>query len=191
MQKASPPASNPLLVLLDLINSPLLLFSDDGHVVFANQAAKQLDSRPALVLGSDPHVRELVKAIAQGKIVTHNELRVEALSDNGIAQLLCRCAPKPIAGLVAMAVSEWVIEDDNTQAGHPVAAQRLSLQEIMELIKGDLVPPIQQVLAQPGQVIFAQVNQLIHARGWQVKELDVERGRLDEVFRSLTRGEVA
>ena len=47
------------------------------------------------------------------------------------------------------------------------------------------------VLAQPGQVIFAQVNQLIHARGWQVKELDVERGRLDEVFRSLTRGEVA
>ena len=47
------------------------------------------------------------------------------------------------------------------------------------------------VLAQPGQVIFAQVNQMIHARGWQVKELDVERGRLDEVFRSLTRGEVA
>ena len=47
------------------------------------------------------------------------------------------------------------------------------------------------ILAHPGQVIFAQVNQLIHARGWQVKELDVERGRLDEVFRSLTRGEVA
>ena len=47
------------------------------------------------------------------------------------------------------------------------------------------------ILAQPGQVIFAQVNQLIHARGWQIQELDVERGRLDEVFRSLTRGEVA
>ena len=47
------------------------------------------------------------------------------------------------------------------------------------------------LLAAPGQVIFPQVNELIRQRGWQVKELDVERGRLDEVFRSLTRGEAA
>jgi ABC-2 type transport system ATP-binding protein len=45
------------------------------------------------------------------------------------------------------------------------------------------------VLAQPGQVIFPQVNALITQQGWVVKELDVERGRLDEVFRNLTRGE--
>lgn len=47
------------------------------------------------------------------------------------------------------------------------------------------------VLALPGQVIFPQVNALIHQRGWLVEELDVERGRLDEVFRTLTRGEAA
>ncbi|MDM8349330.1 ATP-binding cassette domain-containing protein [Pseudomonas sp. sp1636] len=46
------------------------------------------------------------------------------------------------------------------------------------------------VLAKPGEVIFAQVNALIAQRGWRVKELNVERGRLDEVFRRLTRGEV-
>ncbi|WP_372865971.1 ATP-binding cassette domain-containing protein, partial [Pseudomonas sp.] len=46
------------------------------------------------------------------------------------------------------------------------------------------------VLAKPGEVIFAQVNALIVQRGWRVKELNVERGRLDEVFRRLTRGEV-
>jgi ABC-2 type transport system ATP-binding protein len=46
------------------------------------------------------------------------------------------------------------------------------------------------VLAKPGEVIFPQVNALIVQRGWRVKELNVERGRLDEVFRSLTRGEV-
>ena len=45
------------------------------------------------------------------------------------------------------------------------------------------------VLAQPGQVIFPQVNGLIGQRGWAIKELNVERGRLDEVFRTLTRGE--
>ncbi|WP_068829346.1 ABC transporter ATP-binding protein [Pseudomonas sp. BMS12] len=47
------------------------------------------------------------------------------------------------------------------------------------------------LLAKPGEVIFSQVNELIRQRGWQVKELDVERGRLDEVFRTLTRGEAA
>ncbi|MCQ4348514.1 ATP-binding cassette domain-containing protein [Pseudomonas stutzeri] len=47
------------------------------------------------------------------------------------------------------------------------------------------------VLAQPGQVIFPQVSALVAARGWQIKEMDVERGRLDEVFRTLTRGEAA
>jgi len=47
------------------------------------------------------------------------------------------------------------------------------------------------VLAQPGHVIFPQVNALIAERGWAIRELDVERGRLDEVFRTLTRGEAA
>lgn len=47
------------------------------------------------------------------------------------------------------------------------------------------------VLAEAGQVIFPAVNQLIHAQGWQVRELEVERGRFDEVFRRLTRGDEA
>jgi ABC-2 type transport system ATP-binding protein len=46
------------------------------------------------------------------------------------------------------------------------------------------------ILAKPGEVIFPQVNALIAERCWKVRELNVERGRLDEVFRSLTRGEV-
>jgi ABC-2 type transport system ATP-binding protein len=40
-------------------------------------------------------------------------------------------------------------------------------------------------------VIYPQVSELIRQRGWTVRELDVERGRLDEVFRNLTRGEAA
>ncbi|HHJ4328464.1 TPA: hypothetical protein ACQJWO_005787, partial [Klebsiella pneumoniae] len=47
------------------------------------------------------------------------------------------------------------------------------------------------VLAAPGQLILPQLNALIHERGWPVRELEVERGRLDEVFRNLTRGDVA
>ncbi len=144
------PGSNPLLTLLDFVASPILLFNAEGQVVFSNQAAKQMSCRPALLLGSDPNVRGLVRDIATGKTVLHLDMRIDAMSDNGVARLQCRCAPRPIAGLVAMAVAEVAPEvDDTAEPDTPVAAQRLSLQQIMELIKGDLAPPIQQVLAQP------------------------------------------
>ncbi|MDH4463913.1 MAG: hypothetical protein QE290_07740 [Acidovorax sp.] len=143
------PGSNPLLTLLDFVASPILLFNAEGQVVFSNQAAKQMSCRPALLLGSDPNVRGLVRDIAAGKSVLHLDMRIDAMSDNGVARLQCRCAPRPIAGLVAMAVSELVVEDaEDTTADKPVVAQRLSLQQIMELIKGDLAPPIAQVLSQ-------------------------------------------
>lgn len=45
------------------------------------------------------------------------------------------------------------------------------------------------LLAKPGEVIMPAVSQLVAQEGWAVKELSVERGRLDDVFRSLTRGE--
>ncbi|MGM9425556.1 sensor histidine kinase [Hydrogenophaga sp. MI9] len=150
MPTASTNAPNPLLVLLDFVASPLLLFNAEGGVVFANQAAKAMRCRPSLLLGSDPNVRALAKDIAAGKITASTELRIEAMSDDGIARLVCRSAPKPIAGLVAMAVSAAEVEQPDTGERTPDPAdQRLSLQQIMELLKADLLPPIQQVLDQP------------------------------------------
>ncbi len=37
-----------------------------------------------------------------------------------------------------------------------------------------------------GQAIFPAVQEVIRDQGWQVESLHVERGRLDEVFRSIT-----
>jgi hypothetical protein len=157
-----------LLVLLDLVDSALLLFSEDGNVVFANQAAKAMDSRPALVLGSDPHVRSMAGAIAKGKIVTQMNLRVEALSDQGITQLDCRFAPKPIAGLVAMAVNVVAPKAPSPEQPATEAAvdQRLSLQQIMELLRGDLLPPIQDVIdraraVQPAEAVRGLSDSLV------------------------------
>lgn len=47
------------------------------------------------------------------------------------------------------------------------------------------------VLAEPGAVIFPAVGEHARQQQWQVRELSVERGRLDEVFRSLTAEEAA
>ena len=146
---SAPPANNPLLVLLDFVASPLLLFNAEGQVVHANSAAKTMGSRPALLLGSDPHVRARVRDLTAGKIVVDTEMRVEALSDDGVARLVCRFAPRPIAGLVAASVSaaETETPDEPPPEASP-ADQRMSLQQIMALLKGDLVPHIQTVLAQ-------------------------------------------
>ena len=43
------------------------------------------------------------------------------------------------------------------------------------------------VFPHEGQALFAPVNDLIVSQHWQVDELHVERGRLDEVFRDITR----
>lgn len=47
------------------------------------------------------------------------------------------------------------------------------------------------VLAAPGAVIFPAVGELARQQQWQVQELSVERGRLDDVFRRLTAEEAA
>ncbi|HDZ56129.1 MAG TPA: ABC transporter ATP-binding protein [Pseudomonas xinjiangensis] len=47
------------------------------------------------------------------------------------------------------------------------------------------------VLAQPDAVIFPVIGQYAREHQWPVKELSVERGRLDEVFRRLTTEEAA
>lgn len=150
MPSATTNAPNPLLVLLDFVASPLLLFNAEGGVVYTNQAAKAMRCRPSLLLGSDPNVRALARDIAAGRVLTSTELRIEAMSDDGIARLVCRSAPRPIAGLVAMAVSVAEVElPEGSEVKADPTDQRLSLQQIMELLKGDLLPPIEEVLAQP------------------------------------------
>lgn len=47
------------------------------------------------------------------------------------------------------------------------------------------------VIAEPGAVIFPAVGQYAQDQGWPVRELSVERGRLDEVFRRLTAEDAA
>jgi ABC-2 type transport system ATP-binding protein len=46
-----------------------------------------------------------------------------------------------------------------------------------------------RVFPKPGRRIAGDVAHMAHARQWDIEELTVELGRLDEVFRDLTRGD--
>ena len=60
---------------------------------------------------------------------------------------------------------------------------RLSQAGSVEVDGGNLV-----VFPNDKPGLFNAVNDLIQQKQWQVRELHVGRGRLDEVFRTITQG---
>ncbi|MNM95983.1 putative ABC transporter ATP-binding protein YbhF [compost metagenome] len=145
--------------------------------------------------GLDPNqkhqVRELIRSLAQDKIIiisTHILEEVTALCTRAVViangRLLADGTPFELESRSRYHQAVTLVGDGLDQAA--LAA--------LPGVAGVEANPVENsltVLAQPGQVIFPQVNALVSERGWRIKELEVERGRLDEVFRGLTRGETA
>lgn len=145
--------------------------------------------------GLDPNqkhqVRKLIQSLAHDKIVIISTHILEEVS------AVCTRAVVIAHGKLLADGTPLELESRSRyhQAVTLVAAEPLDQAALAELpgvagVEENALEHSLSILAKPGEVIFPQVNALIAERGWQVKELNVERGRLDEVFRSLTRGEV-
>ena len=145
--------------------------------------------------GLDPNqkhqVRKLIQRLAHDKIVIISTHILEEVS------AVCTCAVVIAHGKLQADGTPLELESRSRyhQAVTLVAAEPLDQAALAALpgvagVEENTQEHSLSILAKPGEVIFPQVNALIAERGWQVKELNVERGRLDEVFRSLTRGEV-
>ena len=146
--------------------------------------------------GLDPNqkhqVRQLIQGLAKDKIViisTHILEEVSALCTRAViiagGRLLADGTPLELESRSRYHQAVTLLADAAVDSSALAALPGVAGVERNER-DGSLT-----VLASAGQVIFPQVNQLIHQRGWAVREIEVERGRLDEVFRSLTRGEAA
>lgn len=145
--------------------------------------------------GLDPNqkhqVRKLIQSLAHDKIViisTHILEEVSAVCTRAVViahgKLLADGTPLELESRSRYHQAVTLVADEALDqaalAGLPGVAG----------VEENTLEHSLSVLAKPGEVIFPQVNALIAERGWKVRELNVERGRLDEVFRSLTRGEV-
>ncbi|HZJ91989.1 MAG TPA: ABC transporter ATP-binding protein [Thiopseudomonas sp.] len=144
--------------------------------------------------GLDPNqkhqVRKLIKSLAVDRIVI--------ISTHILEEVSALCTRAMVISRGRLLVDETPYELQSRSRYHQAVtilaeqpldrALLLALPGVAGLEDNPLDGSI-TVLAEAGQVIFPAVNQLIHAQGWQVRELEVERGRLDEVFRSLTRGD--
>jgi ABC-2 type transport system ATP-binding protein len=145
--------------------------------------------------GLDPNqkhqARKLIQSLAHDKIVI--------ISTHILEEVSAVCTRAVVIGQGRLLADGTPLELESRSRYHQavtlVADQALDRQALAALpgvagVEENAREHSLSVLAKPGEVILPQVNGLIAERGWKVSELNVERGRLDEVFRSLTRGEV-
>lgn len=157
-----------------------------------------LHDPPALILdeptdGLDPNqkheVRTLINAMAKDKIIvisTHILEEVHAVCNRAIViaagKLLADAKPAELEARSRYhgAVSLTTASTD---------AAREALKQIADIESVEIDPTDQRLTAFPrkGKAIFTAVSDALKAQGIVVKELQLESGRLDEVFRSITQ----
>lgn len=144
--------------------------------------------------GLDPNqkheVRKLISAMASDKIIvisTHILEEVEALCNRVmiIAQgrLLADDTP---AGLIARSRYHNAV----TLVADDVRRIASVLSELPQVAKAE-VKDGELTVFPSGPGLFDAVSAVVTERGWAVSELRYEAGRLDEVFRMITREEAA
>jgi len=145
--------------------------------------------------GLDPNqkheVRRLIRGMAKEKIIvisTHLLEEVHALCNRAMiiadGRLLVDDSP---AGLIGRsryheAVTLVVAQPERVAS----VLSELPQARKVELREGELT-----VFPAPGQQLFQAISDAVRDHGWTVSELRLEAGRLDEVFRQITRGEVS
>jgi ABC-2 type transport system ATP-binding protein len=143
--------------------------------------------------GLDPNqkheVRSLINAMAKDKTIvvsTHILEEVHAVCSRAIiiaqGKVLADATPAELE-----ARSRYHQAVSLTAAN--VAAAKDALSRIVDVAAVEIDPQDHRITAfpKPGRQIFAAVSDLLKAQGIQVSELQLESGRLDEVFRTITQ----
>lgn len=145
--------------------------------------------------GLDPNqkhqVRQLIKSLAKDRIVI--------ISTHILEEVSALCSRVLLIDRGQLVLDETPHQFLRRSKYHQ--AVTLYTQDELDLVALQALPGVQEIehnspgsltlVPEAGAVLFAEVNQLIQQRGWQVQELALESGRMDEVFRRLTHGESA
>jgi ABC-2 type transport system ATP-binding protein len=159
-----------------------------------------LHDPPVLVLdeptdGLDPNqkqqVRQLIREMAPDKIIivsTHILEEVDALCSRAMiiarGQLLADDSPTGLLARSRYHNAVTLVLDDLETAASRLGALPESRE--VEVRRGRLT-----VFPSSRGNLFEAITAVIQQEGWQVEQLQLEAGRLDEVFRTVTRPEAA
>ena len=145
--------------------------------------------------GLDPNqkheVRTLINAMAKDKTIvvsTHILEEVHAVCTRAIiiadGRILADATP---AELEARSRYHQAVSLTTTN----VAAAREAISKVTDVAAVEIDPQDHRLTAfpKPGRQIFGPISDLLRAQGIPVSELQLESGRMDEVFRTITQGE--
>jgi len=145
--------------------------------------------------GLDPNqkheVRSLINAMAKDKAIvvsTHILEEVHAVCTRAIiiaqGKVLADATP---GELEARSRYHQAVSLTTTN----VAAAKEALSRVADVAAVEIDPQDHRLTAfpKPGKQIFGPISDLLKAQGIQVSELQLESGRMDEVFRTITQGE--
>ena len=152
--------------------------------------------------GLDPNqkheVRNLIRGMASEKVIilsTHLLAEVEAVCTRTIiisrGRLVSDCTPRELSErsrfhhAIRLSLGQALPEGDLAllEALAPVAAvETLDRSESRTELR---------VFPQQGRPLVDAVGELARGRGWRIEEMHAERGRLDEVFREITGGQLS
>ena len=149
--------------------------------------------------GLDPNqkhqVRELIRSLSEDKIViisTHILEEVTAVCTRAIViaegRVLADAAPDELERRSRYHRAVTVILPDVDPKDAKASLGQLAGVAGVEV--GIDQATRYTLLPEASANLFPAVNQLLQEKGWSVEELYVERGRLDDVFRMLTRGDL-
>lgn len=147
--------------------------------------------------GLDPNqkhqVRELIRTLAEDKIViisTHILEEVSAVCSRALilssGSVVFDGSPDELAAKSKFHNAVSVKFTHN----YDVIPKLESLLNVFR-VESDEQSGLITIYPDTGKTILKQVNELIHSQDWEVEEFHVEKGRLDDVFRQVTIGEVA
>jgi len=153
--------------------------------------------------GLDPNqkhqVRELIRNLSEDKIVivsTHLLEEVSAVCTRALilssGRIVFNGTPEDLAkksryhNAVRIRFNRW--DPAYEEALNTLTCiEHLLVAEEGESTRSDLIT----LFPKNGESILQSVNTLIQQQGWQIEEISVETGRLDDVFRQVTSGEAA
>jgi len=146
--------------------------------------------------GLDPNqkheVRALINAMAKDKTIvvsTHILEEVHAVCTRAIiiaqGRVLADATPAELE-----ARSRYHQAVSLTTAN--VAAAKEAISRVADVAAVEIDPQDHRLTAfpKPGKQIFAPISDLLRAQSIDVSEMQLESGRMDEVFRTITQGEV-
>jgi len=147
--------------------------------------------------GLDPNqkheVRQLINKIASDKIIvisTHLLEEVDALCSRAIiiahGRILADDTP---ANLEARSKFHNAVSL-KIAAGTALDQIKADIEQLAEVASTEIDANTGRLTAFPaaGRLPLAAISELANARGWELAELHLESGRLDEVFRTITVG---